>query len=179
MSKIRCRATELASPSVFQNTARLMPERYLRTGFIYQIRKLKARELQGYGSRTILAPTQTIRWATRRLRSLVSGWGADDWLRALANNQRLASEIFGARFGVFDAGSPADLLILNYQAPTPLTSENLAWHLAFAMNSSSVESVMVNGRFVVRDRQAVFDDQYLADQARVATAKLWKKLQTL
>jgi putative selenium metabolism protein SsnA len=119
------------------------------------------------------------RFAYFKGRDSGSGLGADDWLRALANNQRLASEIFGARFGVFDAGSPADLLILNYQAPTPLTSENLAWHLAFAMNSSSVESVMVNGRFVVRDRQAVFDDQYLADQARVATAKLWKKLQTL
>jgi putative selenium metabolism protein SsnA len=119
------------------------------------------------------------RFAYFKSRDSRSGLTAADWLQVLANNQRLASEMFGDKFGALDAGCPADLLVLDYQPPTPLTSENLAWHLAFAMSSASVESVMVRGRFVIKNRQPAFDDQYLAERARAATEKLWKKLQTL
>lgn len=139
-----------------------------------------------FGPRTVLGTDgigadmfEEARFAYFKSRDAAAGLGADDWLRVLANNQRLASEMFGEEFGSFDAGCPADLIVLDYQAPTPLTSENLAWHLAFAMNSASVESVMVNGRFVMRDRQSAFDDHYLSEQARRATDKLWKQLQTL
>lgn len=119
------------------------------------------------------------RFAYFKSRDSRSGFTADDWLRVLANNQRLASEMFGDEFGSLEAGGIADLLVLDYQPPTPLTSGNLAWHLAFAMNSASIESVMVNGRFIIKNRRAAFDEQYLAEQARAATEKLWKKLQTV
>lgn len=119
------------------------------------------------------------RFAYFKSRDSRSGFTADDWLRVLANNQRLASEMFDAGFGSLDAGCPADLLVLEYQPPTPLTSGNLAWHLAFAMSSASIESVMVNGRFIIKNRRATFDEEYLAGQARAATEKLWKKLQTV
>lgn len=138
-----------------------------------------------FGSRMVLGTDgigadmfEENRFAYFKSRDSVSGLGADDWLRVLANNQRLASAMFRETFGALDTGCPADLIVLDYQAPTPLTAENLAWHLAFAMNSGSVESVMVNGRFVIRDRQSFFDEQYLSEQARSATEKLWKKLQT-
>ena len=108
-----------------------------------------------------------------------SGFGADEWLRVLANNHRLASEAFGGDLGSLSVGSMADLTLLDYRAPTPLTIENLAWHLVFGMNSASVESVMVNGRFVIRDRQSALDDQDFYEQARAATEKLWAKLRTV
>jgi putative selenium metabolism protein SsnA len=107
-----------------------------------------------------------------------AGFGAEEWLRVLANNHRLASEAFGGDLGSLRVGSMADLTVLDYKAPTPLTIENLAWHLVFGMNSGSVESVMVNGRFVIRDRQSALDDQDLYEHARAATEKLWAKLRT-
>jgi putative selenium metabolism protein SsnA len=119
------------------------------------------------------------RFAYFKGRDSGSGLNADDWLRVLANNNKLASELFGDNFGAIDAGCPADLIVLDYQPPTPLTSENLAWHLAFAMNSATVESVMVNGKFIIRDRQSTFDERYLSEQARTAATKLWNKLQSL
>ena len=73
----------------------------------------------------------------------------------------------------------ADLTVLDYEAPTPITTENLAWHLLFGMNSASVESVMVNGRFVISDRQFALDDQDLYERARSASEKLWAKLRTV
>ena len=106
-------------------------------------------------------------------------FGADRWLQALANNHRLASQAFGQSFGALDAGAAADLIILDYRSPTPLTAQNLAWHLAFGLSSAAVESVMVAGRFIIRDRKAAYDEAALYQQAQRAAAKLWDKLRTI
>lgn len=103
-------------------------------------------------------------------------FGADHWIRALANNQRLAGEIFGADFGALDTGSVADFIVLDYQTPTPITAENFAWHFIFGMNSATVESVMVNGHFIMQNRQFGLDEQQIYEQCRRSTAKLWAKL---
>ncbi|MEK6323093.1 MAG: putative aminohydrolase SsnA [Acidobacteriota bacterium] len=104
--------------------------------------------------------------------------GADNWLRVLANNQRLATEAFECDLRTLGGGSVADLIVLDYQSPTPLTADNLAWHLMFGMTSSSVESVMVNGKFVIRDRHSALDEE-LYNQARKASEKLWTKLREI
>jgi putative selenium metabolism protein SsnA len=105
-----------------------------------------------------------------------AGGGADQWLNVLANNQRLASEAFGIDLGSLRVGSAADMTVLDYSSPTPITAENLSWHLAFGINSASVESVMVNGLFVVRNRKAAIDELYVYEQARAASEKLWTRL---
>ncbi|PYT08194.1 MAG: chlorohydrolase, partial [Acidobacteria bacterium] len=45
-------------------------------------------------------------------------------------------------------------------------------------NSSAVESVMVNGRFVIKDRRSALEDG-LYDEARKASEKLWAKLREI
>ena len=107
------------------------------------------------------------------------GWGADEWRRSLASNQRLASELFGMELGSLNVGAVADLIVLDYYSPTPLTAENLAWHLIFGLNSAMVESVMVNGRFVIKERRSAFDAPHLYEQARQASEKLWAKLREM
>jgi putative selenium metabolism protein SsnA len=79
--------------------------------------------------------------------------GILDVLQLFANNSHLASEIFGANFSRLLPDAEADLVILDYTPPTPLTKDNLAGHLVFGIDRSHVESVMVGGRFVVRDRR--------------------------
>ncbi len=116
------------------------------------------------------------RFAFFKGRDVSVGLGAGDWLRVLANNHRLASEVFGGDLGGLDVGSIADLAVLDYQSPTRVTADNLAWHLVFGMNSTAVESVMVNGRFVIRNRQSVADDQEIYERARAASGKLWARL---
>lgn len=104
-----------------------------------------------------------------------AGVGADYWTRALANNQRLASEMFGADLTSLSKGSIADLIILDYDPPTPLTAENLAWHMAFGMRAAFVESVIVGGRFVIRNRRHALKEE-VYENARRASEKLWSKL---
>ena len=141
--------------------------------------------VEKFGSRVVLGTDgigadmfEEARFAFFKGRDARAGFGADDWLRVLANNQRLATEAFGGDLGSLDVGSIADLTVLDYGSPTPLTAENLAWHFAFGLTSASVDSVMVNGRFVIRDRCFPFDAEELYRQARAVCEKVWLKLRT-
>src|SRR5262249_29791218 len=99
-----------------------------------------------------------------------------DCLQALARGQQLATEAFGIELRALAPGSSSDLIMLDYNAPTPLTAENLAGHFIFGMNSSLVESVMVNGRFIIRNRQSELDEEEFYHRALEATQKLWGRL---
>ena len=97
-------------------------------------------------------------------------------LRLLSGGQRLASALFGQSFGVLTPGAPADLVVLDYRPPTPLHSGNLAGHLLFGIDRSHVRSVMVAGRFVVRDRRLVtVDAGEVFTRAREAAPRLWSR----
>lgn len=105
-----------------------------------------------------------------------TGLTAEDWIRSLGRNQRLASQAFGVDLGSLRPGSAADLAILDYDPPTLITAENLAWHFMFGLTSAAVEAVMVGGEFIVRDRRSVIDDDEVARKSRKASEKLWAKL---
>jgi cytosine/adenosine deaminase-related metal-dependent hydrolase len=105
---------------------------------------------------------------------------AETYLRMLDNGQRIVGDLFGAPFGVIEPGAIADLVVLDYRPPTPLTAENLAWHWMFGMTSAHVESVMVEGRFIVRDRKPVtVDSDAVYHMAREVAARLWKRIQSM
>ena len=96
----------------------------------------------------------------------------------LAGGHRLAASVFGLPFGRLEPGAPADLVILDYSSPTPVTSANLTGHLLFGLDRSHPVSVMVGGRWVVRDRRLVtVDAPALLARARTAAAALWQRMQ--
>jgi putative selenium metabolism protein SsnA len=116
------------------------------------------------------------RFAFFKARDANAGLGAGECMRMLANNQRLAQASFGVEFGTLNEGAAADLIVLDYDSPTAVTTENFAWHFAFGLSSASIESVMAAGRFVIKDNQSPVDEAALYEQARRASEKLWKKL---
>ncbi|WP_257448232.1 amidohydrolase family protein [Archangium lipolyticum] len=100
-----------------------------------------------------------------------------DVLRYLANGQRLASQVFGSQMGLMREGSVADLLLMDYQPATPLTAENLAWHVVFGLGSRHVESVMVDGVWRVWARRPLsVNPSVVAEQAREAAAAVWARM---
>lgn len=101
----------------------------------------------------------------------------DATVELVAGGHRLGAALFGLPFGKLDAGGPADLVVLDYRPPTPLTTANVGGHLLFGIDRSHVRSVMVAGRWVVRDRALVqVDGATVAAQARVAAAALWARM---
>jgi cytosine/adenosine deaminase-related metal-dependent hydrolase len=81
--------------------------------------------------------------------------------------------------GALRRGAAADLVVMDYPQMTPLTSENAAWHFVFGMSAASVESVMIDGRFVLRERRFAFDVADVYERIREASEKLWDGLQKL
>ena len=97
--------------------------------------------------------------------------------KMLVGGHRLAAEFFGLPLGVLDAGAPADLVVLDYRPPTPLTAANLAGHLLFGLDRSHVRSTMVAGRFVLRDRRiTTVDEAQVLARARAVAAGLWERM---
>ncbi len=95
----------------------------------------------------------------------------------LNNGQKLVSDIFGRRFGVLRKGSPADLIVLEYIPATPMTTTNLLSHVLFGFRSSMIESVMVNGRWIVRNRTFTsLKERELLRAAAAAARKLWRAM---
>jgi cytosine/adenosine deaminase-related metal-dependent hydrolase len=102
-------------------------------------------------------------------------------LRRLAEGARLAGRCFGEPLlGLIEPGAPADLMVLGYQAPTPLSAGNLAGHWVFGVSSRRVRDVIVAGELVIADgRSTRVDEELLAAEAARETARLWERLEEI
>ena len=107
---------------------------------------------------------------------------ADDVLRlAVTNNAALAAAIFAAGtpspFGTLAVGAHADVILLDYVPPTPLTAANFPWHLVFGIAGSHVDTTIVGGRVLMRGRQLLtLDEAAIAARARVLAQRLWARV---
>jgi cytosine/adenosine deaminase-related metal-dependent hydrolase len=95
----------------------------------------------------------------------------------LNNGQKLISQFFGRSFGTLAKNSPADLVVLGYNSPTPIVRQNILSHFLFGMNSAMVQHVMVDGNWIVWNRQLIgIDEEAVMSKAQKVAAKLWKKM---
>jgi putative selenium metabolism protein SsnA len=102
-----------------------------------------------------------------------------DWpLQHLAEGARLVGDAFGETgLGTLEPGAPADLVVLDYAAPAPVTESSFPGHWVFALGSRCVRDVMVAGEWVVLDRRLTRVDQdQVAAAALVEAERLWKRL---
>ncbi len=103
---------------------------------------------------------------------------------AFAHNAHIAEAVFrpfanipAHFFGELRAGAAADLAILDYYPPTPLTAENLPWHLIFGADGTHVRDTMVAGRWLMRDRRLLtLDEERIMARARELSARLWARM---
>ncbi|OED43271.1 chlorohydrolase [Endozoicomonas sp. (ex Bugula neritina AB1)] len=103
----------------------------------------------------------------------------DSFVKFLNNGNRLLERNFGGHFGRLEAGYQADLVIYDYNSPTPLQAENLPGHMAFGMNSGGVRTVIVDGSVVYEDGNYPFDVSVIYAEARKAARRLWKDMDIL
>jgi putative selenium metabolism protein SsnA len=102
--------------------------------------------------------------------------GPDDFLSFLYNGNTILERSFHLPFGRVARDYAADLVISDYDAPTPLTGENIAGHLAYGMAARDVETVIINGNLVYENRTFPFDTAPIYREARKAALRLWKKM---
>ena len=81
--------------------------------------------------------------------------------------------------GSLEAGKLADLLIVNLDSAHQTPLYNVYSHLVYATKSSDVETVMINGRIVMEDRQVqTIDGRAVRAKAQEYRDKIKKSLQS-
>ncbi len=80
---------------------------------------------------------------------------AVDFAKLISGGHQYISNLFGMKFGSLETKSVADLVVMDYKAPTVMTRENIVEHYLFGMRSSNVESVMIGGKWVMKDRKVI------------------------
>ncbi|MEF8850163.1 MAG: putative aminohydrolase SsnA [Candidatus Bipolaricaulota bacterium] len=122
--------------------------------------------------------------ATLLLQKLYHGspsfMGLEDVGRMLfEDNYKLAEDAFGIKLGKLSPGYKADIVVINYPSPTPITEENFLGHLFFGTsgNNYEVETVFVDGEPVLRDSELVgLNESDIYRDARKVSERLWKRL---
>ena len=95
---------------------------------------------------------------------------------ALLNNRKIAHKAWGLDIGAIVPGARADLLLVDYWPPTPLTSDNLFGHFLFGVANAPVDTLIVNGKFVVRDKKIqTVDERAVMEKASAQAQALWRR----
>jgi len=120
---------------------------------------------------------EEFKFAVFRHRESAGPWWPGDFLACLDRGNRLMEAYMGDRRGAVEPGAAADLVLWDYEPPTPLEGANLAGHIAFGLSSRSVRSVLVGGKFVIEDRKPAFDAGRVGVLGRGQAARLWKRME--
>ena len=108
--------------------------------------------------------------------------GADTVLKmAVENNAALVNKLFDdLQIGSIKEGSNADLIFVDYQPYTPLTSGNLPWQIIFGFRDSMVVTTIVDGKVLMDNRELkTMDEDKITHEALKSSNKVWQKFSTL
>lgn len=95
----------------------------------------------------------------------------------LDGNPTIASRLCGLPVGRLEPGSAADVIVLEYAPPTPYVEGNFAGHFVFGLTGWMVETVMIGGKVIMRNREfSTVDADGVAATARERARALWARM---
>ena len=96
---------------------------------------------------------------------------------AFVNNPKICANFFRKDLGVLKAGAYADLITLAYKPSTPLDAESAGGHILFGMSGSQVTDTMVNGAWVMRDRDILtVDEAAIFARSTERAPRIWEQM---
>jgi putative selenium metabolism protein SsnA len=98
----------------------------------------------------------------------------------LQNNADIVERQFGIRVGEIAEGRPADLAIMDYQPPTPLSEANFLGHLIFGLVDATVDTTVCKGKILMQGKKIVtMDEERIAARSRELAPQMWQRLAAL
>ncbi|RIK40179.1 MAG: putative aminohydrolase SsnA [Chloroflexi bacterium] len=103
--------------------------------------------------------------------------GADQVMQmAVQNNRTLAATFFDRPVGIIAPDAYADLILLDYHPTTPLTPENLPWHILFGVSGGYVHSTICHGQVLMKNRELLtLDEAQITARSREVAARTWER----
>jgi putative selenium metabolism protein SsnA len=95
----------------------------------------------------------------------------------LVNNARIANRHFPVRLGELHEGCAADLVLIDYEPPTPLDEGTFLGHLAFGLSQAVVDTTVVGGDVLMAGKRLEIDldEAEVAARARERARALWER----
>jgi cytosine/adenosine deaminase-related metal-dependent hydrolase len=89
----------------------------------------------------------------------------------------LANQFFDqAAIGVVQPGAYADLIFVDYHPTTPLSPENLPWHILFGFHESMITATIVHGQVLMKDRILLtMDEERITARSRELAEGVWER----
>ncbi len=95
----------------------------------------------------------------------------------VARNPELASQLWGFPLGTLEEGAAADVILVDYHAPTPLDGGTVLGHLIFGISQAAVDTTICAGRVLMAGKKLMIDidEAALAARSRELAARLWER----
>ena len=104
-----------------------------------------------------------------------AGWG-EIFKISFLNNRHIARRFFGQMLGTLKAGAAADIIVVDYYPPSPITSGNAYSHILFGIGGDMVDSTMVGGKFLMEDRVIkLLDYKKIAQKTKEQAKDFWRR----
>lgn len=85
----------------------------------------------------------------------------------------MANRYFRKPLGVLAEGAAADVIVMDYIAPTPMNEENINSHILFGMSGHDVVTTIANGKVLMENRRLTgVDEEALMAKIREGAATL-------
>jgi putative selenium metabolism protein SsnA len=98
----------------------------------------------------------------------------------LQNNAEICERQFGIRLGEIAKGRPADLAIMDYKPPTPLSEANFLGHLIFGLVDATVDTTVCRGKILMQGKKLLtLDEERIAARSRELAPQMWQRLAQL
>lgn len=93
------------------------------------------------------------------------------------NNAKIAARYFEAPLGVLRAGAAADVIVADYDPPTPMDATNANGHILFGMTGRHVKTTVINGVVKMKNRVLTCcDETEVWAKSRAQAADFWKRV---
>ncbi|QMS84405.1 amidohydrolase family protein [Candidatus Xianfuyuplasma coldseepsis] len=128
-------------------------------------------------STQITSEYQAVYYAMHHQSTSPIGFNFQDVIDMIDSTYQYASRRLGVSLGRVQPGYTADLQLIVYQPPTPMTTNNMFGHLFFGLFSNwNPSNVFINGQQVLRNRNLQMEEQDIYQQAQNAALRVWDKI---
>lgn len=94
----------------------------------------------------------------------------------LENNAKISNRFLSGKIGSLEIGNYADIIIVDYLPPTPLTENTFFGHFLFGICEAVIDSAIINGKLIMREGKLLhIDEERIFAESRKQAEDFWDR----